>query len=230
MTRVVEGIIIHCLDVNPDWDNGKTDDEVLAEIRRWHVEENGWSDIGYNTIIRRDGTVLGGRDLDNDGDNWEEIGAHARGNNKTSIGICLIGGRGSTANDAFSDHYTIEQDKALRRTIIEVEKYFKTIKWIRGHNEFAAKACPGFNVPRWVAGKAPKQATAITAVTGGSKTATGATGVGALAVVSQYSGQAKQVINDVEQALGIDPVIIVLIGFAAWFAYDRIKKFKRGVT
>ena len=50
-------IVIHCADTYEDMDIGAED------IRKWHVEERGWSDIGYHKVIRRDGTVEDGRDL-----------------------------------------------------------------------------------------------------------------------------------------------------------------------
>ena len=51
-----------------------------AEIRRWHVDGNGWSDIGYHYVILIDGTVEAGRPL------WRK-GAHTKGHNN-DIGIC----------------------------------------------------------------------------------------------------------------------------------------------
>lgn len=55
-------------------------------IRRWHVEERGWSDIGYHYIVLADGKIEQGRPLD-------RIGAHTRagGRNYTAIGVCLVG-------------------------------------------------------------------------------------------------------------------------------------------
>lgn len=85
--RTIDSIIIHCAYTPPGMDIGAT------EIRRWHVEERGWKDIGYHYVVRRDGDVEPGRDLDGDGDVVEEVGAHAAGHNAHSIGICLVGGR-----------------------------------------------------------------------------------------------------------------------------------------
>jgi N-acetylmuramoyl-L-alanine amidase len=84
--RLIDTIIGHCSFTPPKMDIG------AAEIRGWHVDENGWLDIGYAYVIRRNGIIELGRDLDNDGDVDEEIGAHARGFNAHSIGICVVGG------------------------------------------------------------------------------------------------------------------------------------------
>jgi hypothetical protein len=148
--RNITEIIIHCSATRPEWMAGKTIYEKVNEIRRWHVEDRKWSDIGYAALIGPFGAIAKGRDLDRDGDVWEEIGAHTRGRNTRSIGICLIGGHGAKADDRFSDHFTPEQDKALRILIADLQDQFPTITKISGHNEYANKACPGFNVAEWL--------------------------------------------------------------------------------
>ena len=102
-------IIVHCADTLATMDIG------VEEIRRWHVEERGWDDIGYANVIRRDGTIELGRDLDGDGDVADEIGAHAAGFNAQSIGVCLVGGRG--ANGPRTVSLTKKISMELRVTI-----------------------------------------------------------------------------------------------------------------
>ena len=59
--------------------------DVSASVMKvWHVNERGWEDIGYHFVIRDDGRIEGGRPQ-------EYIGAHAKGNNDDSIGVCLTG-------------------------------------------------------------------------------------------------------------------------------------------
>lgn len=137
MSRKIELAIIHCSDtyVNMDWD--------ATDIRRIHVDENGWLDIGYNYIIKRDGTLENGRDLDNDGNVEEEIGAHARGFNHNSIGICLIGGKGADNNPEFN--FTSHQMLALERLVCTLQAKYKGLDVI-GHRDVSTKACPSFNV------------------------------------------------------------------------------------
>jgi len=55
----------------------------IEEVREWH-KQRGFDDVGYHFLIRKDGTVEEGRDLD-------LIGAHAKGRNADSIGIALAG-------------------------------------------------------------------------------------------------------------------------------------------
>ena len=134
---------------------GRTNSEKLEEVRRWHVVDNGWRAIGYAYVIMFDGERMKGRDLDRDGNVWEETGAGAKGHNSDTIHIALEGGHGSTENDSFFDHYTMQQNTALRKLIDELQQILGPLK-LEGHNEVAAKACPGFNVRNWYAVKAPR--------------------------------------------------------------------------
>ena len=146
--RVIDEIIIHCAAVPKDWRIDQTVEAQVAEIRRWHMAR-GWSDIGYHAIGHQKGPIGAGRDRDHDGDIWEEIGAHVRSRNATSLGYCLIGGAGARADDRFEDHFTAAQGIALRGWIRDRLEQFPTITKISGHNQYAAKACPGFSVPDW---------------------------------------------------------------------------------
>jgi N-acetyl-anhydromuramyl-L-alanine amidase AmpD len=141
--RHLSEIIVHCSATRPDWMDGHSTEAKVAEIRDWHVSGNGWSDIGYHYIIDRDGTVAKGRPL-------ARAGAHTRGRNANSVGVCLIGGHGSASTDSFSDNFTPEQDEALRNLLTSLMQTYNTISKVSGHNQYAAKACPGFSVPEWL--------------------------------------------------------------------------------
>jgi hypothetical protein len=141
--REINEIIVHCSATRPNWFDGKSTAEKVGEIRNWHVNDRGWSDIGYHYLIDRDGTRARGRPV-------ERSGAHTRGKNAKSIGICLLGGHGSSENDSFSDNFTAVQDKAARALIAELKSRHGVTK-VSGHNEYAAKACPGFKVSEWLA-------------------------------------------------------------------------------
>ena len=140
--RYINEIIIHCTATHPDFMEGHSSTAKVKEIKRWHVQGNGWSDIGYHFLIDRDGTIKKGRPL-------ERAGAHVRGRNANSIGISLFGGHGSASTDFFEDHFTPEQDEALRFLIEDLEQDFD-IDLVTGHNEYSAKACPGFTVGEWL--------------------------------------------------------------------------------
>jgi hypothetical protein len=61
-----------------------TDNGNVESFRKYHVEYNGWEDIGYHFVIPATGHYEKGRDI-------HYIGSHAYGKNKDSIGVCLIG-------------------------------------------------------------------------------------------------------------------------------------------
>lgn len=138
----VREICIHCTATQTDWMAGKGLAAQVAEIRLWHVRDRGWRDIGYHWIIGRDGSVLPGR-------RETEIGAGVEGHNTGVIHCTLIGGHDSAETDAFRTNYTAAQDAALRKLIGEI-KARSQISLITGHNQYAAKACPGFYVPNWL--------------------------------------------------------------------------------
>lgn len=141
--RKITEIIVHCTATRADWWSTRSTSAKVAEIRRWHVIDRGWSDIGYHYLIDRDGTVAAGRPL-------EKVGAHVQGRNTGTVGISLFGGHNSAETDAFADHFTPAQDKALRTLLADLRKQFGNVP-VTGHNQYAAKACPGFSVPKWFA-------------------------------------------------------------------------------
>lgn len=131
--RPITEIIIHCSATKPDQDIG------VKEIRHWHTGERHWPDIGYHYVIRRDGTVEPGRPLD-------KPGFHCRGHNALSIGVCLAGGLDDSGTAA--NNFTEPQWRVLERTVAELLHLFPAAT-VHGHNEFANKACPCFNVAAW---------------------------------------------------------------------------------
>lgn len=135
--RKITKIIIHCA-ATPD---GK--DYTVEQIRQWHTtpkpKGNGWKDIGYHFVIYRDGSVHPGRPI-------EQIGAHTSGYNANSIGICYIGGCAKDGKTP-KDTRTIEQKAALVKLVAELRRRFPNAS-VHGHNEFANKACPSFNVQK----------------------------------------------------------------------------------
>lgn len=134
--RTINKIIVHCSD------SEFGDVELLDD---WH-RRRGWDGIGYHHVILNgrltyfaryrpdnDGTLQVGRPIG-------KIGAHCRGHNQDSIGVCLIG----------SHHFSQKQFFALEGLIIELQIRFGVpIDGVRGHNEFnGRKTCPNFDVLR----------------------------------------------------------------------------------
>ncbi len=61
---------------------------LLRGFYAYHVKSNGWSDIGYNFLVDRFGTVWEGRW---GGTTRNVVGAHAGGFNTGTVGISMIG-------------------------------------------------------------------------------------------------------------------------------------------
>lgn len=142
---LIEAVFIHCSATRPGQDIG------AAEIRRWHTDPaprgNGWADIGYHFVIRRDGTVDLGRDLDGDGNVENEVGAHAYGHNRGTLGICLIGGVDDRGRP--DCNFTRHQWAALDRLVFDIVRRHPQAR-VRGHRDVdAGKACPTFDAERW---------------------------------------------------------------------------------
>ena len=127
--RVINEIIVHCSATR----EGK--DITVHDIDSWH-KQRGFRCIGYHYVIYLDGSVHIGRPEN-------EEGAHCLGHNKNSIGICYIGGL--DINGKPKDTRTDEQKKSLTELIRTLKTRFPQAS-IHGHNEFANKACPCFDV------------------------------------------------------------------------------------
>lgn len=225
-----EGIIVHCSATHADWLQNHTVEEKRDTIRAWHVEGNGWRDIGYALIIDRDGSTAMGRDTNQNDDPFDDIGAHTRGWNSKAIGICLLGGHGSAATDSFEDHFTPSQDDAIRMVIADLQRRFPSIKWVKGHNEFAAKACPGFQVGPWLKNKPAKQPT-VAGFLKGSKDVKVAAALTSVGVANEAIGEVKTLFDQVEALLGFNPWLLIIGGALAWWILgSRLPKFLKGVV
>ena len=127
--RLVKEIIIHCSAT-------REGQQVSVDtIRDWHLAK-GWNDIGYHFYIDLDGTINKGRDID-------KIGAHCKGHNRNSIGICYCGGV-ETNGKTPKDTRTQEQKDSLLNVLKTLKAMYPEAV-IYSHSEFAAKACPSFD-------------------------------------------------------------------------------------
>ncbi len=123
-------IILHCSAT------ADTESKSWEAIRRYHVEENGWSDIGYHFGIEN----VGGDIMVYRGRPWWIKGAHcaAAGRNHDSLGVCVVG---KYDNDPPSPE--------IYKAVIDVLKTLCAVFWIDtekvyGHSEFEPmKTCPG---------------------------------------------------------------------------------------
>lgn len=126
--RKIDKIIIHCSATKAGHNFCARDIDV------WH-KQRGFNGIGYHYVIKLDGTVEEGRPL-------EKIGAHCVGQNANSIGICYIGGM----EGGFpTDTRTHAQKESMVKLVNQLKARFPRAT-VHGHNEFAPKACPCFDV------------------------------------------------------------------------------------
>lgn len=141
-------LVLHCT-ATPEGREVSSD-----EIRAWHTAPvskggRGWKQVGYTDLIHLDGRVerLVGNNEDARVDPWEVTNG-AKGYNQTSRHIVYAGG---LAKDGQSpkDTRTPEQRKALEAYVGDFHRRFPTVQ-IVGHNQLAAKACPCFDVPKWL--------------------------------------------------------------------------------
>ncbi len=133
--RKIDKIILHCA-ATPE---GK--DYTVAHIDGWH-RGRGFKGIGYHFVIYRDGSMHPGRGL-------SEAGAHCKGQNANSIGVCYIGGCAADGKTP-RDTRTEAQRTAMASLVKGLLRQYPGAT-VHGHNEFANKACPCFDVKAWLA-------------------------------------------------------------------------------
>jgi len=128
--RDLDKVILHC---SATIEGAHID---VDTIRTWH-KARGWNDIGYHYVIYRDGSVHQGRGVD-------KIGAHTASQNKTSIGVCYVGGISAKTGKP-ADTMTAEQEMGWLELWHSLNVCFGKLE-LYGHNDFARKACPCFDV------------------------------------------------------------------------------------
>ena len=119
----IKYLVVHCSD---------TDEMDIEGIHNMHLGF-GWEGVGYHKVICRDGTVRNGRP-----EFWQ--GAHVKGRNESSLGVCLIG-RNSFNDAQFKSLITILSDWKSRYSSAQIV----------GHRDIqdTDKTCPNFDVSKW---------------------------------------------------------------------------------
>lgn len=136
----IDTIIIHCSDTPNGEHVTALDIDSWHKIRNFKRQSNAkkyhctaLQHIGYHFVVWLNGVVESGRAI-------REIGAHAKGLDARSIGICLIG----------KDQYTMQQWQSLRDCITGLRRDIPSINNVIGHNNVSQKSCPGFSVKEWL--------------------------------------------------------------------------------
>ena len=141
-------LVIHCT-ATPE---GR---EVTPEdIKKWHLspppQGRGWKQVGYSDMILLDGTIVNLVPYNDDDnvDKWE-ITNGAVGINAISRHVVYVGGcdRQMKPKDT-RNPFQLETMKEYVWDTINKHPYIQ----VAGHNQFAKKACPSFDVPKWCTG------------------------------------------------------------------------------
>lgn len=137
--RIINEIIVHCSATREGFDY------TVSDITKWH-KQRGFTTIGYHYVIYRDGSIHTGRDIN-------VSGAHCEGHNSHSVGVCYIGGLENRLNpktgkyDIPKDTRTAAQKASLLKLLRQLRSLYPSAK-IRGHRDFANKACPIFDATK----------------------------------------------------------------------------------
>ena len=120
-------LVVHCSDTDNNLDLRAID------IHNMHLGF-GWDGIGYHKVICRSGKIENGRP-----EYW--VGAHVKGKNHVSLGVCLIG----------RDIFTKKQFKSLKNILANWKQVYPNAN-IVGHCDTGntKKTCPNFDVSKWL--------------------------------------------------------------------------------
>lgn len=123
-------LVVHCSDTE---DNDKL---RAMDLHKMHLNF-GWDGIGYHKIINRCGKIENGRP-----EYW--MGAHVKGKNDISLGVCLIG----------RYKFTAKQYLSLEKVLKKWKSLYPQAKII-GHRDTGNtdKTCPNFDVKSWLEDK-----------------------------------------------------------------------------
>ena len=145
--RNIDSIIVHCSATKAG------QDFTVADIDHWH-RQRGFNGIGYHYVVRLDGKLEKGRDV-------SLAGAHCKGWNKRSIGICYIGGLDENGRPA--DTRTNAQKRVLYQIIMDLQREYNILQ-VLGHRDTSpdlngdgviepyeyVKVCPCFDVKEFL--------------------------------------------------------------------------------
>ncbi|CAM4187480.1 N-acetylmuramoyl-L-alanine amidase [Nocardiopsis rhodophaea] len=108
--------------------------QTPRQIQDFHMDSNGWADIGYNFLVDNQGNAYEGR-------GWLVIGAHAAPRNTEGIGVCFMGRDGDATTAAKRTLRALYDDANYRagRTLAQ-----------KGHRDINPTSCPGDDLYAWV--------------------------------------------------------------------------------
>ena len=105
----------------------------IEDIHRWHLA-NGWIGCGYHFLVRKDGSVWQGRPLD-----W--VGAHAKGANAFSVGVCFEG-----SYEGKDTQMPAQQLQAGKELVSYLLLLYPEAS-VKRHRDYCSTDCPGKYFP-----------------------------------------------------------------------------------
>lgn len=130
LAKNIKLLVVHCSDTED------STNLTALDLHKMHLGF-GWDGIGYHKVIDRSGKIENGRP-----EYW--IGAHVKGKNNNSLGVCLIG----------RHKFTRKQFISLERVLRRWKVLYPEAK-IVGHRDAVntKKTCPNFDVKTWIVDK-----------------------------------------------------------------------------
>lgn len=125
-------VFLHCSATQDYPESNAAFDAIgAADIDVWH-RKRGWNEIGYHYVVRRTGCIEEGSR------HWTEYGAHVKGHNTDSLGVCYVG----------TKYPTVHQVKALMGVfgMIWVRWGIKPNQWFGHYEVDKRKTCPGISM------------------------------------------------------------------------------------
>lgn len=210
MMSKIHTIVIHYSATYPDQDITR---DGIDKMHR----DRGFREIGYHWFIRRDGTLEEGRPEGT-------LGAHVRGHNSGTIGICFAGGieRGTGPNVGVWNP-TPAQERTMVALIADIQKRHPSARKVVGHRNLTATQCPGRDdiSDWWSEQGGPTARTNVAQSTTVQASAVQiASGAGAgVAALGALDGTAQMI------AIAFAGVVIVA---ALWIMRERIRRWAEG--
>jgi N-acetyl-anhydromuramyl-L-alanine amidase AmpD len=131
--RTINHIIIHC-SATPE---GK--DFHASDIDRWH-RQRGFRCIGYHYVVDLDGKIEKGRPD-------SQVGAHCKGHNAHSIGVCYVGGLAADGKTP-KDTRTAAQRSSLLKLLLDLRRMYPHAI-ICGHRDMSPDTNHNGKVDKW---------------------------------------------------------------------------------
>ncbi|MCI8361539.1 MAG: N-acetylmuramoyl-L-alanine amidase [Clostridiales bacterium] len=105
----------------------------IEDIHRWHLS-NGWIGCGYHFLVRKDGMVWQGRPIE-----W--VGAHTKGANEYSVGVCFEGSYESKDTEMLAAQLQAGKELISYLLLLYPEARVKR------HRDYCSTDCPGKYFP-----------------------------------------------------------------------------------